>query len=172
REKTSGFEADLGAATAVDRFRVDGLPGPYLKRVKLEASGDRAHWALLADEATLFDLPESQLRLTSLSFPPGSYRYFRLTWDDSRSARLPRPMSAAAREVAAAAAAATLTAPVVFERRPSEPRRSRFHLRLPGGRLPIAALEFDVPPGPVMRPVEVYETRLSGFEAAPALVGR
>jgi hypothetical protein len=172
REKTSGFEADLGAATAVDRFRVEGLPAPYLKRVKLEASGDRARWTLLADEATLFDLPESQLRLTSLSFPAGTYRYFRLTWDDSRSARLPRPMAAAAREVAAAVPAPTLTAPVVFERRPSEPRRSRFHLRLPGGRLPIVALEFDVPAGPVMRPVEVYEARLSGFEAAPALVGR
>jgi hypothetical protein len=172
REKTSGFEADLGAATAVDRFRVEGLRAPYLKRVKLEASGDRSHWTLLVDEATLFDLPESQLRLTSLGFPAGSYRYFRLTWDDSRSARLAQPTTAAAREVAAAGPAATLTAPVVFERRPSEPRRSRFHLRLPGSRLPIVALEFDVPAGPVMRPVEVYEARLSGFEAAPALIGR
>jgi Protein of unknown function (DUF3999) len=172
REKTSGFEADLGAATAVDRFRVEGLPPPYLKRVKLEASGDRARWTLLVDEATLFDLPESQLRLTSLNFAAGSYRYFRLTWDDSRSARLPRPTSAAAREVAAAPPAATLTAPVVFERRPSEPRRSRFRLRLPGSRLPIVALAFDVPDGHVMRPVEVYEARLSGFEAAPALLGR
>jgi hypothetical protein len=172
REKTSGFEADLGAAARVDRFRVEGLPAPYLKQVKLEASGDRAHWTVLVDEATLFDLPDSRLRLIELGFRAGVYRYFRLTWDDSRSARLPRPTGAAAREAAAAAANATLNAPVVFERRPSEPRRSRFHLRLPGSRLPIVALEFDVPAGPVMRGVEVYEARLSGFEAAPVLVGR
>jgi len=61
---------------------------------------------------------------------------------------------------------------VIVERRPSEPGRSRFHLRLPGARLPIVALDLDVAPGHVMRDAEVYEARLTGAEAAPALIGR
>ena len=36
------------AATAIDRIRVDGLPAPFLKRLTLEGSGDRARWTLLA----------------------------------------------------------------------------------------------------------------------------
>ena len=34
--QTSGFEVDLGSPTAVDRLRVNGLPAPFLKRVRLE----------------------------------------------------------------------------------------------------------------------------------------
>jgi len=61
-EKTSGFEADIGSLMVIDRFRIDGLRPPFLKRVRLEASGDRERWTLLVPQATLFDLPDEKLR--------------------------------------------------------------------------------------------------------------
>jgi hypothetical protein len=171
RQRTSGFEADLGQAVLVDRFRLNRLPPPFLKRLRLEGSGDRAHWTLLVEEGTVFDLPQPQLRQVELEFVPGSYRYFRVTWDDSRSGRMGPPPSTSARIVSHVLPAATLTTAVIVERRPSEPGRSRFRLRLPGGRLPIVALDLDVAPGHVMRNAEVYEARLTGAEATPALLG-
>jgi hypothetical protein len=172
KEKTSGFEADLGGLLMIDRFRIDGLSPPYLKRVRLEGSGDRARWTLLVGEGTVFDLPDSRLRQTELGFAAGSYRYVRVTWDDARSARVAQPPSVAAREISPAAPRAPLTAALAFERRPSEPGHSRFHVRLPGGRLPVVALDLDIAGAHVMRDVEVYEARLSGAEAVPALIGR
>jgi hypothetical protein len=172
RQRTSGFEADLGEAVLVDRFRLDRLPPPFLKRLRLEGSGDRAHWTLLVGEGTVFDLPQPRLRQVELGFVPGSYRYFRVTWDDSRSGRIGPPPSASTRIVSHILQAATLTTAVIVEWRPSEPGRSRFHLRLPGARLPIVALDLDVAPGHVMRDAEVYEARLTGAEATPALIGR
>ncbi len=89
--KTSGFEIDLGQAITVDGFRMDGLPPPFLKRARLEGSGDRERWTLLVAEGTLFNLPAERLVQTELAFTPGPYRYLRLTWDDTRSGRLPQP---------------------------------------------------------------------------------
>jgi hypothetical protein len=172
KERTSGFEADLGGLLMIDRFRIDGLSRPYLKRIRIEGSGDRARWTLLAGEGTVFDLPDARLRQTELSFAAGSYRYIRVTWDDTRSAPVAQPPSVAAREVSTAAAREPLTAPVAFERRPSEPGRSRFRVRLPGGRMPVVALNLDIAGAHVMRDVEVYEARLAGAEAVPALIGR
>ncbi len=172
KQKTSGFEADLGSLFMIDRFRIDGLSPPYLKRIRLEGSGDRARWTVLVGEGTVFDLPDSRLRQTELSFAAGSYRYLRVTWDDARSARIARAPSVAAREISTASVRAPLTTPLAFERRPSEPGRSRFHVRLPGGRLPVAALALDVAGGHVLREAEVYEARLAGAEAVPALIGR
>jgi hypothetical protein len=171
KEKTSGFEADLGSLFLIDRFRIDGLSPPYLKRIRLEGSGDRARWTVLVGEGTVFDLPDSLLRQTELSFAAGSYRYLRVTWDDARSARVAQAPSVAAREISTASVRAPLTTPVAFERRPSEPGRSRFHVRLPGGRLPVAALILDVGGGHVLRNADVYEARLVGTEAVPALIG-
>jgi hypothetical protein len=172
QNKTSGFEADLGGLFMIDRLRIDGLSPPYLKRVRLEGSGDRSRWTVLVGEGTVFDLPDARLRQTELSFAAGSYRYLRVTWDDARSARVAPAPAVAARQVSAALARAPLTTPVTFERRPSEPGRSRFHVRLPGGRLPIAALALDVAGAHVLREAEVYEARLEGAEAVPALLGR
>ena len=171
-ERTSGFEADLGEPMVIDRFRIDGLPPPFLKRVKLEASGDREHWTLLVAEATLFDLPDDRLRQLELRFRSGSYRYIRLTWDDTRSGRLPRPQAAFAGRVPAdVAPVAPLTTPISFERRPSEPGRSRFRLRLPGGHLPIAVLHLDVGGGHIFRDAAVFEARLSGTQLTPVMLG-
>jgi hypothetical protein len=172
KEKTSGFEADLGEALLVDGFRIDGLTAPFLKRVKLEGSGDREHWTLLIGEGTVFDLPEERLRQTELRFTPGSFRYIRLIWDDSKSARLAQPASVAARQVPSAAPPPALSAPLMFERRPSEPGRSRFRIRLPGAHLPIVGLDLDIAPGYVLRDATVYEARLSGSVVAPVALGQ
>jgi hypothetical protein len=170
--KTSGFEVDLGEALRIDRVRVLGLPPGFLKRVVLEGSGDRSHWTLLAGEGTVFDLPDERLRQLELPFRAGMYRYLRATWDDSSSGRLPMPAAVEARRVMPNAPPAPLGVPVAFERRPSEPGRSRYLVRLPGPRLPIVALVLDVAADRVLRDAEVTESRLSGGEAAPVALGR
>jgi hypothetical protein len=170
--KTTGFEADLGEAQAVDRLRIVGLVAPFMKRVRLEGSGDREHWTLLVGEGTLFDLPAEQLRQLDLEFSAGSYRYFRVTWDDTRSGRVAGTPVVSARMVAAAAPFPPLTAALTFDRRTSEPGVSRFRLKLPGAHLPIIALDLDVGGAHLLRSVVVTESRLSGYEAIPYALGQ
>jgi hypothetical protein len=171
-KKTSGFEADLGAASTVDRLRLEGLPAPFLKRLALDGSGDRRHWTRLAPEATLFDLPDSNLRQIELSFPAGLFRYLRVSWDDASSARVPLPGSALARIVRAdAAARSALSAPLAFARRASEPGASRFRLRLPAVALPAVALRLHVGGGNLLRRARVTEARLAGECTAPFALG-
>jgi hypothetical protein len=172
QERSSGFEVDLGEPTTVDQLRVDQMATPLLKRVRLDGSGDRTRWTMLVDEGTLFHFPEVGLQQTALAFRPGLFRYLRLTWDDTRSGRVAQPSAVAVRLSAGTLPPPALTTPVVFERRPSEPGRSRFRLRLPGGRLPVAAIDLDLGPGHVMRDAVVSEGRLSGEEVRPAALGR
>lgn len=169
----SGFEVNLGAAGTIDRIRIQGLPAPFLKRFRLEGGGDRSRWTLLVAEGTLFDLPEEDLHRTDIDFPAGDFRYLRLTWNDASSGRLPLPSSVEARLVQPADPGPPVRIPVSFERRPSEPGRSRFHLRLPAARLPVVALELAVPgDGPLLRPATVTEGRLdSGADAVILPVG-
>jgi hypothetical protein len=169
--KTSGFEADLGAAHTVDMISMQGLPAPHLKRLRLEGSGDRERWTMLVAEGTVFDLPEERLRQDRLGFVPGRYRYFRVTWDDTNSGRLPVPALVEARLVASAAPppTASMTAPV--ERRPSEPGVSRYRVALPAPGLPIVALVLDIGGGHVYRRVVVSESRFAGVEASPVELG-
>lgn len=168
---SSGVEVDLGRAAGVDRLRLTGLPPPFLKRARLEGSGDRARWTLLVSEGTLFDLPDDGLQRLELEFPPGVYRYLRLTWDDRSSGRLPPPRAAAARAAVAAAPPPLVRVPVPFERRPSEPGRSRYRISLPGARLPVAFVELSVAAGNVDRVAAVYEARLERAEAVPVQLG-
>ena len=171
KEKTSGFEADLGQPYTIDRFRVAGLRPPFLKRVRLEGSGDRSHWTLLVSEGTLFDLPEERLRQIDLGFTAGSFRYVRLIWDDTRSGRLPLPSAAHARAIGQAAVPPPLTTALAFERRPNDPGVSRFRIRLPAARLPIVALDLDIGGGHVLRHATVEEARMRGAEVGPVGIG-
>jgi Protein of unknown function (DUF3999) len=171
KEKTSGFEADFGQASTIDRFRIAGLRPPFLKRVRIEGSGDRAHWTLLVSEGTLFDLPAERLRQLELGFEAGSYRYVRVTWDDTRSGRLPLPGAAQARLVATAAEPPAMAAAVTFERRPNEPGSTRFRIRLPAARLPIVALQLEVGGGHLLRRATVEEARMGGGEVLPVTIG-
>ena len=170
--KTSGFEIDLGQPIVIDRFRIDGIPPPFLKRVRLEGSGDRARWTLLVGEGTVFNLPDERLVQTELFFTPGPYRFVRVTWDDTRSGQMPKPASAAVREVRSVMSPPPLTTPLAFERRPSEPGRSQFRLRLPAGRLPIVALDIDMGGTHILREATVYEARLMGGQVSPIPLGR
>lgn len=169
--KTSGFEADLGELLTVDRLRVDDVDPPFLKRVHLEGSGDRERWTTLVADGTLFDLPQERLHQTELRFAAGAYRYLRLTWDDRNSARVARMPLATAGQIPASHPPPVLTTPVAFERRASEPGRSRFRLRLPGGRLPIVALDIDAGGGPILRDARVFQAQLSGAQLMPVQLG-
>jgi hypothetical protein len=172
RDSLSGFQIDLGIGQLVDRIRVGGLPAPFLKRVQLEGSGDAARWTQLVREGTLFDLPDEKLRQIELEFRAGEYRYLRVIWDDSSSGRLPLPTSVQARHAGPSAPPPPLTIAVRFERRPSEPGKSRYRIRLPGAKLPIVALELRVDGGNVLREARVTETRLTDREMTPALLGQ
>jgi hypothetical protein len=171
-KKTSGFEVDLADAASTDALRVEGMPAPFLKRLTLEGSGDRAHWTMLAAEGTLFDLPDEHLRETTLTFRRGSYRYLRVIFDDTNSGRVAPPRAVFARRPSGPAPPPPPAATLAFERRPSEPGRSRYRIRLPAAHLPIVALDLDVGGGHVFRPVAVNESRLAGEEAVPAQLGR
>jgi hypothetical protein len=170
--KTSGFEGDLGAVIPIDRFEVTGIPAPFLKRAVVEGSGDREHWTMLVAEGTLFDLPREQLRKLEFEFRAGEYRYVRVTWDDTNSGHVPLPTRVAARRVPNQAPQITLlTTQLVVERRPSEPRRSRFRVQLPGAHLPIAQLQLDVDNAYLMRQATVFEARFDGRQLQPVPIG-
>lgn len=167
----SGFEADLGSLRRVDRLRVGGLPAPFLKRLRLEGSGDRARWTVLVAEGTLFDLPDEGLSATEVAFPEGEHRWLRLAWNDAKSGRVPLPAKVEARLAGTGGAPEPLREPVPFERRESEPGVSRFRLRLPAAGMPIAGIEVAVPSGNVLRQVSVLESRLSGGRLVPFRLG-
>ena len=170
-EKTSGFEADLGSVQTINGIDVRRFPGTFMKRFSLEASADREHWTLVIPEGTLFDLPDERLRQTEASFAPGAYRYLRLTWDDTHSARVPLPAGVLARLATADAPPPPLVLAVPFERRPSEPGHSRYHVTLPGPHLPLVALRLDAGGTYVFRRATVTEPRLAAWQAAPVTIG-
>lgn len=156
-KETSGFELDLGGTVSASRLRLGGLAAPFLKRFRLEGSGDRQRWTLLVDEGTLFDLPGEGLRLLDVDFPTGEFRYLRLVWDDRSSARMALPRTASAGTDGQGRAAALLEA-LPFEARPSESGTSRFALRLPGPGIPLCALRLEVEgQGPLLREAKIIE---------------
>lgn len=170
-QATSGFELDLGRPLRTSRLRLEGLRAPFLKRFRLEGSGDRTRWTELVAEGSLFDLPEDGLKLLQIEFPEGDYRYLRVTWDDRSSARspLPRAASVQLQNLGTEAPLAALD----VQSRSSEPGTSRFVLRLPGPRLPIVALRLEAGgKGPLLREARVLEARLRAGGLAPRDLGR
>ncbi len=170
-KSASGFEADLGGLRRIDRLRVAGLPAPFLKRLRLEGSGDRARWTVLAEEGSLFDLPEEGLSRTEIAFPEGEHRWLRLAWNDAKSGRVPLPGRVEARLAGSGGPPEPLREAVPFERRASEPRRSRFRLALPAAGMPVSAIEVGVASGNVLREARVLEARLSGGRLVPYELG-
>lgn len=170
--RESGLELDLGAVRPVEQLRLEGLPEPFLKRFRLEGSGDRVRWTELVADGTLFALPAEGLRLLGVAFQRGEYRWLRLTWDDRSSARLPSPRAAAAfLPEPSPPTPAPLRVPLGAERRPSEPGVSRFALRLPGPRLPVRAVILDVPGERLHRRAAVLEARLGPGRLEPVALG-
>lgn len=169
-KKTSGFEVDLGHPIEVDRLRLDGIAAPFLKRLRVEGSGDRGRWTLLSD-ATVFDLPDDRLRLLDVPFDAGAFRYLRVTWDDSSSARITRVGGVSARVHNSGAALEPIRAAVAFRKRASEPGKSRYRIDLPGPHLPLDAIELRVANGNVFRGATVTEPRLGNGEVLPTALG-
>ncbi len=169
--RSSGFEADFGEVVQMDRFTIQGLPAPFMKRVRLDGSADRVHWVVLEGEGTLFDLPEEGPRRVAIDFPATPLRFLRVVWDDATSARMPLPTGATARQAGRGAPPPPLRAVVAFERRSAEPGTSRFRIRLPGPRLPVVAIEVSPAGGNLMRRATVSEARLTGNTLQPVELG-
>ena len=167
---TSGLEADTGRPLLMDALRIDGIAAPFLKRIRLEGSGDRRRWTLLAD-TSVFDLPAQELRRTEVEFAPSELRYLRLTWDDSSSAPVGGDIRVSVRVHGSAVPAVPLRAPIPFVKRPSEPGRSRYRIDLPAPLLPVVAIRVKLPAGDVFRQVTVFEPRLSATEIVPVPLG-
>jgi hypothetical protein len=170
--KSSGFEVDLQNIAIVNAIDLDAIGAPFLKRFRLEGSGDRRRWTQLIDEGTAFNLPAEGIRHTRIEFDAGPYRYLRITWDDTNSARVNSPSRVLVRQVTEALPGATVRVPVTVTRRASEPGRSRFRLTLPGARLPIVALELSAGGGYLLRDARVFEPSLVGQAAQPRLLGQ
>jgi hypothetical protein len=168
---TSGIEVDLGSLQTIDRLHLDGLPTPMLKRARIEGSGDRLHWTLLAAEVTIFDLPEQQLHNTNVDFEAGDYRYLRVTWDDRASARVTKVGSAYARLHQREAPPPPARVAAAFRRTASEPGKSRYRITLPGSHLPVAAIELRVANGNVFRDASITEPRLANGQVVPVPLG-
>ena len=169
-KETSGFEADLGEVVRVDRVRLGGLPAPLLKRARLEASGERQRWVVLAQETIVFDLTEEGLRRLEIGFDPTPVRFLRLTWDDVATPKVLMPATVSIRTAEVAQVPPTFV-PVAFERRESEPGTSRFRIRLPGPGLPIRAFELECGGDYLLRSARVYEARLTGDAVTPRELG-
>ena len=171
-KSASGFEADLGALRRIDRLRVAGLPAPFLKRLRLEGSGDRARWTVLVGRGNPLRPSRGGARPDRGRLPRGRAPLPAARLE--RRAERPRAASAAGRGPPRrhrAAAPEPLREAVPFERRASEPGRSRFRLKLPAAGLPIAAIEVGVASGNVLRDARVLESRLSGGRLVPFELG-
>jgi hypothetical protein len=170
-KKTSGFQIDFERPLLMDRLRLTGLPAPFVKRCILEAGNDANRWIRLRNDATIFDLPSEKLQLLEIEFDPGEYRYLKVIWDDSASARIPLPRSVATRLVSAGSLPARLQEHLQFERRASEPGTSRYRLRLPGSHLPITEIKLSANGGYILRQARITEGRLSDGEIVPNILG-
>lgn len=169
-KKTSGLEADAGRLVVMDGVRLEGITAPYLKRARIEGSGDRSRWILLAD-ATVFDLPPQRLKRNEVDFAPSKLRYVRLTWNDASSAPVQGHLRISVRVHGSAVPPVPLRASVPFARVASEPGRSRYRVDLPASSLPITAIHVKLPEGDVFREAAVSEPRLTATEIVPAILG-
>ena len=167
---TSGGEVDATSIRKIDAIRIAGIPSPFLKRVRVEGSGDRQRWTVLAD-ATVFDLPHQELSRTVIEFAPVEIRYVRVTWDDTSSARVGGRERIALRIHGSSAPPRPLRAQLAARRRPSEPGRSRYRVQLPAPSLPLRAVELQIR-GDVFRAVTITEPRLGTGEITPFELGR
>lgn len=168
---TSGFEADLGAPANIDRIEVTGIATPFLKRLRVEGSGDREHWTMLAADATLFDLPDEKLENLAVPFDHGEYRYLRVTWDDRTSARVQRVGGVRARVWDSGDWPPAVSVAVAYRVLASERGKSRYRITLPGPHLPVAVIDLQVSNANVDRAASVSEPRLAGNTVEPSALG-
>ena len=130
RQKTSGFEADLGERSTIDRLphrRADAAvpearPARRQRRPRALDAARRGRHALRSAGRSA---AQTELAFTAGSVPlPARHLGRHATAAACRRRRVPR--RAESRSVVPPP---PLTAPLAFERRPSEPGRSRFRVR-------------------------------------------
>jgi hypothetical protein len=167
----SGFEIDLGSVVTFDRVRFVGLAPPLLKRLRLEASGDRARYNRLLDDASIFDLPAEGLRRVELDTPPGAYRYLRTVWNDRETRAVGTPERLDVRLARVDAAAHPTLAPVRFEARENPRDLSQWRIRLPARHLPIAAIVLESSLPTILRNARIHEARPSAGGLEPTRLG-
>lgn len=166
----SGIEADLGSLRRIDHVRFEGIRPPVMKRVKIEASGDRARWIELVPQGTIFDLPEEQLERLEVGFDPVEVRFIRATFDDRNSAVVrPRPRMSVRLSSVASSQAPTI--PLGSEAISSEPGKTRIRIVLPSPSFPLRAIVVEGGAGNVFRKAEVVESTLTARGLVPKTIG-
>jgi hypothetical protein len=178
----SGAELDLGGAKEVAGVAVTFGQTGFLKRVRVEGSGDGQRWATLLDGEALYALPldpgacggeacPGALVRQELHFPATRVRFLRLVLDDRRSPRVPPPAAARALLAGAGAPVPGPSFALPATPREGEPGTSRFSLRLPGPHLPVRALVLEVKAARLARKARVLESRLGDGRLAPVELG-
>lgn len=167
---SSGIEADLGSLRRIDHVRFEGIRTPVMKRVKIEASGDRARWIELVPQGTIFDLPEEGLQRLEVGFEPVEVRFLRATFDDrNRAVVRPRPRMSVRLSSVASSEAPTI--PLGSETIRSEPGKTRIRIVLPSPAFPLQAIMVEGGAGNVFRKAEVVESTLTPQGLVPKTIG-
>lgn len=154
---TSGFEAVFDTPHTFDEIVVAAGPPPFVKRVRVEGSVDRLRWVELAADATIFSLPQEDLRLTAIAVPPTPVRFVRVVFDNANSAPLRDAPFVTGRPAPAAAPPPALEVALPFERVDGPAGTSAYRVRLPGPRLPLVAVRLDATNAEVSRQVRIVE---------------
>ncbi len=134
---------DLGQVVPHNRLRIDTERRNFRQRVKIETSEDAKRWAVVRDDAAIFDFTQDGRQISSLDidYPDSSRRYLRLTidgWVDPKNVQTASVVQferrSAARETLAQAT------PAVESK--DKTTIATFDLGL--GGLPIDRVEFDI----------------------------
>ena len=155
------------------RASVDGISAPFLKRLTLEGSGDRARWTLLQSEGhAVRSAGRADLEPRICRSRRARYRYVRVTWNDANSGRVPLPARVWR---ASDGCASGRSRDVDRPRRSSGARVSRAAAGI-GFRCRRAAADRRAGsstsrPATCFAQASVSESRFAGTEAAPVVLG-
>jgi hypothetical protein len=137
---TSVITLETGVAGPLDAVTLETPAESFIKAVRVEGSADNRNWRPVAEGQPVFRQPAgaSQLRV---AFPPGAWRWLRLTVDDQRSR--PIPFTGAQVHAAAAEAAPVESGPAPILERNETPGQTRLTLNLGAANLSVASVTLD-----------------------------
>jgi hypothetical protein len=133
---------ETGLTQAVDGVTLESPANNFIKPVRIEGSLDGEDWHTLGEARPIFRQPDGAAQL-HLSFPPGVWKWLRLTVDDRRSQ--PVPLTGATVYAAATAAepeAAEWMAAAIVDRH-ENPGETRLTLNLGAANLDLAAVQIE-----------------------------
>ncbi|MEP6662139.1 MAG: DUF3999 family protein [Verrucomicrobiota bacterium] len=108
----------------------------FIKPLRLEGSNDKSKWEKILDSQPIFRRPNGASRL-QLPFPPASWKYLRVTIDDTRSE--PIPFTGAMLRVGSETSP-TESFPVQIRERDEFPGQTRLTLDFGAANLPLTDL--------------------------------